>query len=129
MKNPIKIKYLLTASLVAVVAFSYGMYELRQRREYRSKITALASELNSPQRNSDDVRRLLRQPRFQGLNLRDESPSLWTVETPLEFGARNWVLFIELHDSKVVALRVRTIDSMNERPHDAPPDSGYLERK
>jgi hypothetical protein len=119
------------SSIVAVVSIAvigglaYFTFALHERHENRAKIRSLAIELSDHQPTIDELRQLLQQPRFQGLNLQEESPSQWTVETPLEFGAKNWILSLEVTDSKIVAICVRTPDTPNSRPADAPPDKRF----
>ena len=50
------------------------------------------------------------------------SPQAWTVTMPHEFGARDWVLFIEFADGKVSAFKIRTSDGLP--PSSGPPDVG-----
>jgi len=59
--------------------------------------------------------------RFDRLTLRDFGET-WSVETPLIFGAKNWVLLFEARESRITAIRVRTPDSYVIRPPDAPVD-------
>jgi len=122
MKKLLKARSILLVMAVAVIGAVYLMHEIREQHEYRAKIVALAGELKGKESSSDELRPLLREPRFSGLILYDESASGWAVETPQEFGARNWILYVELSNSKVVGLRVRTIDNMNDHPREAPPD-------
>jgi hypothetical protein len=122
MKKLLKARPILLVTAVAVIGGTHFLREIRERQGYRSKIVALTSELRNKQSSSDELRRFLREPRFSGLILYDNSASSWAIETPLEFGARNWILYVELSNSKVVEFRVRTIDSMNDHPKEAPPD-------
>ncbi|QDS97314.1 hypothetical protein [Adhaeretor mobilis] len=46
----------------------------------------------------------------------------WRLSTPLEFGARNWVLIAVFLDGKLVAHGIRTADSDFEKPAIAPKD-------
>lgn len=49
--------------------------------------------------------------------------NLWSVSTPFEFGAGNWILYLEFDKDKVIALRLRVADSITMRPREqAPPD-------
>jgi hypothetical protein len=50
------------------------------------------------------------------------------LETPGRFGARNWLLYVDWKGDAVHCLRVRTADSMQERPRDAPADHCDLNR-
>jgi hypothetical protein len=47
-----------------------------------------------------------------------------TAEAPLEFGARNWVLYLQFEQERLSGARVRTEDSVFEHPAQAPPDLG-----
>lgn len=96
-----------------------------RRNEYREKVITVATELGTHQSSKEDVRGLMHESRFQGLALREDSSTEWSIESPTEFGAKNWVLYIEFKDSKVAALRVRTADSKNEHPNDAPSDKVF----
>ena len=44
------------------------------------------------------------------------------VETPYEFGASNWILYIGLADGRVTSVHYRTADSDDFRPRHSPPD-------
>jgi hypothetical protein len=48
-------------------------------------------------------------------------PQLLRVNTPLEFGAENWVLLVELSEDKVVGVRMRTSDFASPSPEVPPP--------
>jgi hypothetical protein len=108
---------IVTASLGAIVYSRYAEHE-----RYRHKIMALTRELSERQTSKEELRRLLDEPRFRGLTLREDSPNEWNLETPMEFGATNWVLYLEMRGSRVSALRVRTADSRAIHPKGAPPD-------
>jgi hypothetical protein len=56
------------------------------------------------------------------LSLFAGSSETWTVSTPLELGARNWVLFIQFAEGKVSAVKVRRSDG--PPPYDGPADVG-----
>jgi len=112
---------LLTASLAVIVYARHANQE-----EFHNKITALTTELGTRQSGKEDLRRLMDEPRYQGLILRHDSANEWLVETPIEFGATNWVLYIKMIDSNVRELRVRTADSQNVHPKGAPGDISFL---
>lgn len=113
--------------LIIVVSLAVFLCSSCTRRNvYGEKISTLAAELGTRPHTKDDVRALAQEPRFQGLTLHESSSTEWGVETPIEFGAKNWVLYIEFKDSRVAALRVRTADSKNEHPKSAPPDKVFL---
>ncbi len=72
--------------------------------------------------SSSEIRALIGESEFRHLKLREVDPSNILVQTPLEWGARNWVLWIEVTNEKVTALRIRFHDNKNRRPDLAPPD-------
>jgi len=122
MKTWANVRYILLAGLLAGIGLNHFVYEIHKSHEYRAKIRELATELGRGPMRSSAVRSLLNERRFRGLKLREASPLLWEVETPLEFGARNWKLLLELNDSTVVTVKVRTEDSSERPPDGAPPD-------
>ncbi|MCI0526790.1 MAG: hypothetical protein L0Y56_04960, partial [Nitrospira sp.] len=46
----------------------------------------------------------------------------WLVQTPIEFGAKNWVVWIGFSNSVVRSIKIRLNDSENLRPLEAPLD-------
>ena len=44
------------------------------------------------------------------------------VRTPLEWGARNWLMWVEFDDDRIDAVRIRFQDSRAERPVSAQHD-------
>ena len=75
-------------------------------------------------RNSKkQVQQVFRAGNYQTLKLRDfPKDNYWFVSTPLEWGARNWVLYIEYDgNGKTGALRMRVSDGPYERPHEPAP--------
>lgn len=58
--------------------------------------------------------------KYQQLELHQGS-NLWSVHTPIEFGAKNWLLYAEFDGANLVALRMRTPDDMRFRPGDNAP--------
>lgn len=72
--------------------------------------------------SSSEIRTLIGESEFRHLKLRQVDSNSFLVQTPLEWGARNWVLWIEVKNDKVTALRIRFHDDKNGRPDEAPPD-------
>ena len=57
--------------------------------------------------------------KFKHLTLKTKNPLLWSVNTPIEMGAKNWMLFLEFDaKAKLAAIRLRTPDGVNIRPYD-----------
>ncbi len=122
MNRALKWKWLFVAMILVTLVVALQYRNSETNRQYRAKISTLSTELTAYQSDMEDLRHLLAQPRFQGLTLRQDSATEWEVETPAEFGATNWVLYLEVSNSKIVALRMRTMDSSKRRPEGAPPD-------
>ncbi|WP_145219890.1 hypothetical protein [Gimesia alba] len=66
-------------------------------------------------------------------NVRDLSQSHLTAhfweygalfDTPLLLGAVNWRLYIRAEDNQIQCVKIRTEDSQDQHPSDAPPDKG-----
>ena len=63
----------------------------------------------------------------QSLELRRWKSSYWAVRTPIEFGAGNWVLYVEFDERKRIgALRIRTTGSVDEKPRESAPADRVL---
>ncbi|MFC1703331.1 hypothetical protein ACFL1E_00915 [Candidatus Omnitrophota bacterium] len=46
----------------------------------------------------------------------------WLIQMPVEFGATDWILWIEFVDEKVASLKIRLHDSKDLKPKGTPPD-------
>lgn len=46
----------------------------------------------------------------------------WVIATPLQLMADNWILLLDFENNRVVQIRIRTDDSINEKPASSPPD-------
>ena len=125
MKIRLRSRRIIIAVPLLLAICGYFVHLRNERLEYRAKLALFTEELAKSSADTNAVRALISQPRFNGLELREGSATEWEVETPLEFGAGNWLLLIELRGSKVVALRVRTEDSTQRRPEAAPPDKFF----
>lgn len=49
-------------------------------------------------------------------------PKYVSLSTPIEFGATNWVAYVDVAADVIVAIRVRTEGSIHERPDGSPQD-------
>lgn len=63
--------------------------------------------------------------KFQHLKFDTRGSTLWSVDTPWEFGAKNWTLYLEFDgntklnaNAKLAAIRLRTPDGLNIPPRD-----------
>ena len=59
---------------------------------------------------------------YRHLKLRPVKTIRWLIRTPTEFGAGNWELWLD-YDARatLVSKRIRTADSMKEKPHEPAP--------
>jgi hypothetical protein len=111
---------------VSITAFLFAIYffnkniSFSENYEARSEILDLWKNLKL---NADYNETLsdIQQYNFEHLSI-NTSENVVFIETPLEFGAQNWVLMIEFKDRKIVALRFRTVDNLSIRPKGAPSD-------
>ncbi len=56
------------------------------------------------------------------VNLRKLTTGSWLFQTPLQWGAVNWVMWVDFSDEAVSSVRLRLLDDKERRPSDAPPD-------
>jgi len=90
----------------------------------RAEVARLATELSSRPLSETEVRQVLRKSQYGRLSLR-EFPHEWIVGSPSEFGATNWVIYIQWQNRLTRSIQVRTPDSAERRPESAPPDKVF----
>ncbi len=61
---------------------------------------------------------------YQKLKLQQVSEDLLSVQTPLRWGAVNWVMWVDFHEGRVRGVRIRLQDTKQVRPSGAPADKG-----
>ena len=100
-------------------------YMRRESREptYRRQIAYLSTVIR-PCMLAQEVAEVLARRPSDDLRVNGGPLQGWLVMTPLRFGAKNWILFIDVAAGRVTQLRFRTEDSANEHPVDAPVDVG-----
>lgn len=49
----------------------------------------------------------------------------FAIATPLIWGAGNWIAYVDFERDVIVAVRVRTMDSVDDHPDTAPPDRTF----
>jgi hypothetical protein len=88
----------------------------------RQSLTAFATRMKLGH-SRDTVRGAFESPIGpNSFRFREYEPDCWAFETPLEFGARNWILVVSFGNDKVDGIGIRTADSLKDKPHGAPPD-------
>ena len=90
------------------------------RGEMRVLLGALKLEDSAAQ-----VARKFGVPQFKELKLDTRNSQRWNVRTPLEFGSKNWQLYLEFDgntkrnpNAKLTAIRLRTPDGLDIPPRD-----------
>ena len=95
-----------------------GLTTRRERAESRASIRAIFEDLELGQAK-DAVEALV--ARYPNLHVRSDEESL-EADTPIEFGAKNWILTLQFQEGVLVEGRIRTRDSAFYHPPDAPAD-------
>ena len=105
--------------LVAVFNSFSGRISFRKNQVARTELKRLMPTLqlgDSPATATSRVKR----GNFRHLKLDARDAALWSVNTPLELGSKNWTLWLEWDEaSKLAAIRLRTPDGLHIAPHDA----------
>ena len=115
------LEYGLVIVIVVLVASFFRPITFLNRNKYRSEIRGLYERLQ-PGMARAQVQAAVKSGNDPNLRFNSDDAQTWLVSTPLEFGAQNWVLLIEFEGEHVSALRVRTADSSQNHPPEAPPD-------
>lgn len=106
---------------IGCVVFLYAERATRSRREVLSMYNHLHGGMTM-----QDIYRVYREGSYRYLRLRNIDNATLLVQTPVEFAAANWVLWIELSSNKVSGIRIRYHDSRNVKPKRAPEDKPLL---
>jgi hypothetical protein len=122
---PNKVKHITVAVVIAAVGVTGTLWVRHRTTESaggaRRELVALIRALEHAV-TAEDVTRTFDNSEHRMLTLERVSGQLWLVTTPYEFGAKNWYLYLDFERSVLVALRVRTEDSADVHPPDAPAD-------
>ena len=120
--------HVIASIIVAVVAIYYGwwlfvsgdVFQLPKRNApNRAGLLQVYDAIRVGASHSE-VLSAYWQHRTDSLRLSADTPAVWVIEMPLEFGASDWTLRIEFQDERVSAVRVRT--SNGPPPDDGPKD-------
>jgi hypothetical protein len=112
---------LLVLAAFVVVASMFSPVRYLHRDRDRAEARSLYDYLQ-PGMARSEVQAALTSGKYPHLRLWSQDPSLYVVSTPLLSGAGNWQLRVEFQAERVSAVRVRTADSHEYAPPDAPPD-------
>ena len=113
---------LLCGTFYTVQIIRDGWLKMSFNPQARAEMKHLHSRLNLGQ-TKPQVKAIFNAGNYKKLEM-GGSPkdSDWGVSTPFEFGSGNWVLLIDFNaQDRVSALKLRTIDSHQERPREPAP--------
>ena len=69
-----------------------------------------------------ELETLFRESNYKYLRMHHPMENESLVRTPLQWGATNWLLWIEFVDRRVAAAMIRYQDNKHQHPDKAPPD-------
>lgn len=123
----------------AAVILGYALYAKSIHAEKDAKANEQLIEIYSALRlgmSFDDVRSVWNTSKYTMLSLQDglRGPNqngevLWIFGTPTRWHARNWCLFVIFRNERVSRVLVRTLDSMDMKPENSPPDKSSSENR
>ena len=73
----------------------------------------------------EDVEEILQSGKYSALRPQQDRPrgtGVWTIGTPSEWGAENWILCLQFDEGMLVAKRIRIQDTARIHPPGAPGD-------
>jgi len=111
----------LAAGTVLALVWDPFIGSFLHRERNRGEIVALY-EAVQPGMAGSKVEEASRSGQYPHLTFQGGNGKSWFVSTPLEFGAKNWVLMVDVADGHVSAVRVRTEDGVHDHPAQAPTD-------
>jgi hypothetical protein len=103
--------------LIAIAIF----YLKSQGDKYNENLTRVMSQINLGD-SSEKVKSLFENTKDEGFDYFPKGNNLMILTSPSEFGATNWRLLVEFKDSKVISVKVRSEDSDENKPKEAPAD-------
>ena len=116
-----KAPLVILCAAIIVVAAGVILERSPTKKESRREITELMHAFALGQ-SMEDVRTIFKNVAGKHSKLLELSSSQWLVNTPPEFGAVNWYIWIDFASGKITALRVRLADGPEMKPPDAPSD-------
>jgi hypothetical protein len=123
-------KFWLWAGLSAIVIASASGLVIQANRAAEQQRKAIASFSQSIVlgMSRDEVNRRCKQACHDDAgwkyvpNVDGRWPAVAVIQSPLTFGARNWVVYFAFEDDVVVAVLVRTYDERRQKPIGSPQD-------
>lgn len=124
------IRILIGILLVGVIAYLGWRVVFESRFRNRSSKEALTKLHGNLQLGDSQQRITDLYSRFQTERTRlrtDRHANVWEIGMPFEWGAGDWILYLEFNESKrLSAAAFRTSDGIYQRPPDSPEDKGQF---
>jgi hypothetical protein len=111
----------LAAGTVLALAWDPFIGSFLHRERNRGEVLALYQAVQ-PGMAGSVVEEERSSGRYPHLTFHGGKSTGWFVSTPLEFGAKNWVLLVDVVDGRVTTVRIRTEDGVHDHPAQAPTD-------
>jgi hypothetical protein len=113
--------------LVAGLSGCHSASTLRSNEQAQKELVAFLGGLQAGMSPSS-VEELFKRGQYQKLSLsgsaKDKPPG-FVVSTPPMWGAGNWIAYIDFERDVISTVKVRTLDSAEDRPDAAPPDRTF----
>ena len=106
--------------ITAIIYFTVFDAKLRNRASHIA-LAAIMQDL-TPGDSQTRVREVYAARRIDRLMLLESSPESWSIGMPGEFGASDWILYLDFEAQKLIRLRMRNSNSTALPPSDVPPD-------
>ena len=109
--------------MVIVVIALFWVFQVHKRAtvQARKELVELF-ELIEPGISRETFDTFFEKGEYSTLRLNHISTEESLVRTPLEWGARNWLMWLEVDHNRIAAMRIRYQDSRAESPAGAPDD-------
>jgi hypothetical protein len=114
----------LMAGVVVAIVWSVVGEPLFHRGRNRGQVVALYEKLQTGM-TKEQAQHVIDSGEYPNLRfdrVHQVNDDRWYVSSPLEFVAKNWILWVEFSAGGVSALRIRTPDGDWDHPPEAPPD-------
>ena len=100
-----------------------GLTTRVERQYWREMVRRTISDLQLGL-SKNQVEQIVKNHNWQNYCMHSESEI--KLGTPIEFGARNWIVYLAFENDLLTEIKIRTEDSIFRHPKDAPPDIVYL---
>jgi len=111
--------------ILVLIYLKYGEVDIGNKSSLQAKQRIVdLMEIINPGDARAKVELAISDKQSFSLDVIKTSDEEWIIKTPLEFGARNWILYLIFKDDVVTSLFIRTSDDKSVRPEGAPNDKG-----